>query len=127
MQPYKPGVMNYSGSLVLRNWILPFRLADFFSGHISNFCVSINYWNSLYYAFSEVFKLCETENLNFAVYFMIDKHPYEKVHLKVEPKSSYTSFLIAGIHCIMLSLSLIPGTIRTWLYSYNLKLDNLLI
>ena len=62
---------------------------------MSDLCVSIIYWNSLYYAFSEVFKLCETENLNFAVYFMIDKHSYKQVHLKVEPKS----FLIAGIHC----------------------------
>ena len=36
--------------------------------------------------FSEVFKLCETENFNFAMYFMIDKHSYEQVHLKVEHK-----------------------------------------
>ena len=41
----------------------------------------------MYYAFSGVFKLCETKNFNFAVYFMIDKHSYEQVHSKVEPKS----------------------------------------
>ena len=50
----------------------------------------------MYYAFSEVFKLCETENLNFAVYFTIDKHSYEQVHLKVEPKSFLYEFLNSG-------------------------------
>ena len=43
--------------------------------------------------FSEVFKLCETENLNFAVYFTIDKHSYEQVYLEVEPKSFLYEFL----------------------------------
>ena len=59
-------------------------------------CVSIIYRNTLYYAFSEVFKLCETETLNFAVYFMIDRHSYEQVHLKVEPKSFLYEFLNSG-------------------------------
>ena len=59
-------------------------------------CVSIIYQNTLYYAFSEVFKLCETETLNFAVYFMIDRHSYEQVHLKVEPKSFLYEFLNGG-------------------------------
>ena len=49
------------------------------------------------YAFSEVFKLCETENLSFAVYFTIDKHSYEPKKLTLNV--SYRSFLIAGIHC----------------------------
>ena len=40
--------------------------------------------------------LCETENLNFAVYFTIDKHSYEQVHLKVEPKSFLYKFLNSG-------------------------------
>ena len=40
--------------------------------------------------------LCETENLNFAVYFTIDKHSYEQVHLKVEPKSFLYEFLNSG-------------------------------
>ena len=48
------------------------------------------------FCFSEVFKLCETENLNFAVYFTIDKHSYEQVHLKVEPKSFLYEFLNSG-------------------------------
>ena len=50
----------------------------------------------MYYAFSEVFKLCETENLNFAVYFMIDKHSCEQVHLEVKPKSFLYDFLNSG-------------------------------
>ena len=50
----------------------------------------------MYYAFSDVFKLCETENLNFAVYFTIDKHSYEQVHLKLEPKSFLYEFLNSG-------------------------------
>ena len=37
--------------------------------------------------------LCETENLNFTVYSMIDRHSYEQVHLKVEPKSFSYEFL----------------------------------
>ena len=43
-----------------------------------------------------VFKLCETENLNFAVYFTIDKYSYEQVLLKVEPKSFLYEFLNSG-------------------------------
>ena len=35
----------------------------------------------------------ETENLNFAVYCMIDKHLYEQVHLKVEPENFLYKFL----------------------------------
>ena len=39
--------------------------------------------------FSEVFKLCKNENLNFTVYSsrhrQIDKHSYKQVHFKVEP------------------------------------------
>ena len=50
----------------------------------------------MYYAFLEVFKLCETENLNFAVYFTMDKHSYEQIHLKVEPKSFLYEFLNSG-------------------------------
>ena len=46
--------------------------------------------------FPEVFKLCETENLNFAVYFMIDKHSYEQVHLKAEPKSFLYELINSG-------------------------------
>ena len=51
--------------------------------------------NTLYYAFSEVFKLCKTETLNFAVYFMIDRHSYEQ-DLKVEPKSFLDEHLNSG-------------------------------
>ena len=50
----------------------------------------------MFYAFSEVFKLCETETLNSAVYFMIDKHSYEQGHLKVDPKSLLYEFLNSG-------------------------------
>ena len=46
--------------------------------------------------FSEVFNLCETENLNFAVYFTINKHSYEQVYLKVEVKSFLYEFLNSG-------------------------------
>ena len=41
-------------------------------------------------------KLCKTETLNFAVYFMIDRHSYEQVHLNVEPKSFLYEFLNSG-------------------------------
>ena len=34
--------------------------------------------------------------LNFAVYFTIDKHSYEQVHFKVEPKSFLYEFLKSG-------------------------------
>ena len=46
-------------------------------------------------AFSEVFKLCEAENINFVEYFVLDKHLYEQIFRKVEPES----FLYEWIHC----------------------------
>ena len=46
------------------------------------------------FCFLEVFKLCE--NLQFDVYFTIDKHSYEQDHLKVEPKSFLYEFLNSG-------------------------------
>ena len=57
--------------------------------------------------FSEVFKLFKTETLNFAVYFMIDRHSYEQVHLKVEPKSFLYEFLNSGDP--LYSLRILPG------------------
>ena len=42
------------------------------------------------------FSSFETKNLYFAVYFMIDKHSYEQVHLKVEPKSFLYEFVNSG-------------------------------
>ena len=44
-------------------------------------------------------KLFEAENLNFAVYCMINTH-INKFFKTLSLKVSYTSFLIAGIHCI---------------------------
>ena len=68
--------------------------------------------------FSEVFKLCETENLNFAVYFMTDKHSYEQVHLKVEPKSFLYKFLNSGdpLYCTQF----IQGNI---INTYSMNID----
>ena len=54
----------------------------------------------LFHRFSSFVK---KENLNFAVYCMIDTH-INKFSKKLNLKVSYTSFLIAGIHCIPLGL-----------------------
>ena len=55
-------------------------------------------------------ELCETENLNFAAYFMIDKHTYEQVHLKVEPKGFLYEFLNSGDPLYMSRLGYICPT-----------------
>ena len=46
--------------------------------------------------FSEIFKLCEEENINFVEYFVIDKHLYEQIFRKVEPESFLYEFLNSG-------------------------------
>ena len=46
--------------------------------------------------FSEVFKLCEAENINFVEYFVIDKHFFEQIFRKVEPKIFLYEFLNSG-------------------------------
>ena len=71
---------------------MPFRLQFLNFQVIYLTCVSLSFTETAY-AFSEVVKLCETENLNFAVYFTIDNHSYEQVHLKDEPKSFLYEFL----------------------------------
>ena len=87
----------YSGSPLLRNWILPFTLpVSWLSDHIFHLCISVIYWKSLCFAFSEVFKLCEEENINFIEYFVIDKHFFEQIFQKVEPESFLYEFLNSG-------------------------------
>ena len=56
---------------------------------------------SICVAFSDVFKLCEAEKINFVEYFVIDKHFFEQICQKFSLKVSYMSFLIAGIRCII--------------------------
>ena len=48
------------------------------------------------FCFSEVFKLCEAENINFVEYFVIDKHFFEQIFQKVEPESFLYEFLDSG-------------------------------
>ena len=50
---------------------------------------------SLYFAFSEIFKLCEAENFNFIEYFVTDKH-FEQIFRKVEPESFLYKFVNGG-------------------------------
>ena len=53
------------------------------------------------FCFSEAFKLCEAENINFVEYFVTDNNFFEEIFRKLSLKVSYMSFLIAGIHCIL--------------------------
>ena len=48
------------------------------------------------FAFSEVFRLCEAENINFVEYFVIDKHFFEQIFRKVEPEIFLSEFLNSG-------------------------------
>ena len=50
-------------------------------------CVSLSFTELACIMLFQRFSVCETENLNFAVYFWIDKNSNEQVHLKVDPKS----------------------------------------
>ena len=50
----------------------------------------------LFFASSEVFKLCEAENINFVEYFVIDKHFLERIFRKVKPESFLYEFLNSG-------------------------------
>ena len=45
------------------------------------------------FCFSEVFKLCQAENINFVAYFVIGKHFFEQIFRKVEPESFLYEFL----------------------------------
>ena len=47
-------------------------------------------------AFSEVFKPCEAEKINFVEYFVIDKHFFEQIFQTVEPESFLYEFLNSG-------------------------------
>ena len=51
------------------------------------------------FAFSELFKLCEAENINFVEYFVIDKH-FEQIFQTVETESFLYELLNIGIHCM---------------------------
>ena len=48
------------------------------------------------FAFSEVFKLCEAENINFVEYFVRDKHFFEQIFRNVEPESFLHDLLNSG-------------------------------
>ena len=50
----------------------------------------------LMFCFSEVFKLCEAENIDFVEYFVTDKHFFEQIFRKVEPESFLYEFLNNG-------------------------------
>ena len=58
------------------------------------FCHSLK--GPLFCFFSEAFKLCEAENINFVEYFVIDKHFFEQIFRKVEPESFLYEFLNSG-------------------------------
>ena len=69
--------------------------------------------------FLEVFTLCETENLNSAVYFMTDRHSYEQVHLKVEPKSFLYEFLNSGDPLYSIPISGYGLSESTWIQFFK--------
>ena len=77
--------VHHSGSPLLWNWILTFHL-----------CISVVYWKSLCFAFSEVFKFCEVENINFVEYFVIDKHFFEQISERLSFESFLYEFLNSG-------------------------------
>ena len=49
-----------------------------------------------FFAFSEVVKLCEAENINFVEYFVIEKYLFGQIFQKVEPESFLYEFLYRG-------------------------------
>ena len=65
---------------------------------------------SLCFALSEGFKLCEAEHADFVEYFVIDKHFFEQIFQKVEPKNFLYEFLNSGDQLYYNSYSLLRGS-----------------